>query len=80
MVNKFKCRNPLTIEERRLIKEGLDLNMTYREIAIHANRSKTTVIREAKRLGDIEDYDPDEAQRHFEYRQKVHLRYMGPMF
>ena len=72
MVEKWSCINPLTIEERRLIKEGLDLNMTYREISLHAGRCKSVVMREAKRLGNIKDYDPDKAQAHFEEKQKRH--------
>lgn len=70
MVEKWSTYNPLTIEERRLIKEGIDLNMSYREIGIHARRSKSVVMREAKRLGDFKNYDPDKAQNHFENKQK----------
>ena len=69
MVQKWSCVNPLTIQERRLIKEGLDLNMSYREIALHANRCKSVVLREAKRLGDVNKYDPDKAQKNFEDKQ-----------
>jgi IS30 family transposase len=70
MVGKWSCANPLTIEERRLIKEGLDLNMNYREISEHVGRCKSVVMREAKRLGDISEYDPDKAQAHFEKLQR----------
>lgn len=72
MVEKWSCINPLTIDERRLIKEGLDLNMSYREISIHAGRCKSVVMREAKRLGTCKDYDPDMAQAHFEDKQMRH--------
>jgi IS30 family transposase len=72
MVEKWSCQNPLSIEERKLIKEGLDANWTYREIAAHAKRGKSTIMREAKRLGDIKDYDPEKAQEHFEEIQKRH--------
>jgi len=70
MVGKWSSINPLNIEERRLIKEGLTLNMSYRQISLHCGRAKSVVIREAKRLGDIHLYDPDKAQKHFEDIQK----------
>jgi IS30 family transposase len=70
MVEKWSCINPLTLDERRLIKEGLDLNMCYREIGQHAGRSKSVVLRESKRLGDISKYDPDKAQKDFEEKQR----------
>ena len=72
MVEKWSCINPLSIEERKLIKEGLDLNMSYREISIHVGRCKSVVMREAKRLGDIKIYDPEKAQENFEEKQKRH--------
>lgn len=70
MVNKWSCKNPLTIEERRLIKEALDLNMNYREIGLHVGRHKSVVMREAKRLGDVSKYDAEMAQTHFEKKQR----------
>jgi IS30 family transposase len=70
MVGKWGCKNPLTIEERRKIKEGLDMQMTYREIADLVARNKTTIQYEVKRLGkDISKYDPEKAQEHFEQLQ-----------
>jgi IS30 family transposase len=71
MVSKWKTINPLTIQQRRLIKEGLDLNMSYSQIAAHAGRGKSVVMRESKRLGKIKDYDPEKAQKDFEAKQKL---------
>lgn len=70
MVSIWAAINPLTIEERRKIKEGLALNMYYREIAIHVGRCKSVVMRESKRLGDVSDYDPDLAQEDFETKMR----------
>lgn len=72
MVGKWSCFNPLTIEERRLIKEGLDLDMSYGKIALHVGRCKSVVMREAKRLRDIREYDPEKAQEDFEEKQNGH--------
>ena len=66
MVSKWSVRNPLTIEDRKKIHEGLKLNMSYGQMALHVGRSKSTVLRESKRLGDTSDYDPEKAQSHFE--------------
>lgn len=72
MVEKWSCINPLTIHERRLIKEGLDLNMSYREISLHTGRCKSVVLRESKRLGEVKNYEPEKAQEHFEQKQMRH--------
>lgn len=69
MVGKWSVKNPLTIEERIKIKEGLDLNLSYSQLAVFVGRYKSTVMREAKRLGTPEEYDPFEAQRNFEQGQ-----------
>ncbi len=67
MVNKMIApTNSLTMEERVKIKEALDMNLSYREIAEYVGRPKTTVCREAKRLGNYTDYDPIKAQKDFE--------------
>lgn len=66
MVTKWSVKNPLTIDERRKIQEGLELNMSYAQIALHVGRSKSAVLRESKRLGDTKNYDPEKAQSHFE--------------
>ena len=71
MVCEWIAYHPLTIDERKKIKEGLDLNMSYREIASHVGRVKSVVIREAKRLGNAKNYDPVEAQKDFENKQKL---------
>ena len=72
MVAKWIANNPLTIEERKKVKEGIDLRMSYREIAIHVGRAKSTVMREAKRLSPYPwNYDPDLAQADFEAKQKL---------
>ncbi len=70
MVGKWSCINPLTIEERRKVKEALDLNMTYSEMSLHVGRCKSVVMRESKRLGDVKIYDPEKAQEDFEEKQK----------
>ena len=70
MVCKWICINPLTIEERRKVKEALDMNMSYGEMAIHVGRCKSVVMRESKRLGSAWNYDPDKAQKDFETKQK----------
>lgn len=70
MVGKWSCRNPITIEEREKIKEGLDMDMSYRQLSQHVGRSKSTVMREAKRLGDVSNYEAKKAQEDFEFKQK----------
>lgn len=75
MVAKWKSFNPLTIEERKLVKEGLDMNMCYREIGIHVGRAKSVVMRESKRLGDVKKYDPEEAQQDFERKQVIKTKH-----
>lgn len=71
MVGKWSVKNPLTIEERRKIKEGLDRNLTYHEIAeyVGSGRNRSTIRRECSRLGNVQDYDPEKAQEHFESLQ-----------
>lgn len=71
MAGKWSVKNPLTLEERIRIKEGLDANLYYYQIAICIGRGKTTIIKESHRLGDIENYDPHAAQKHFENLQKL---------
>lgn len=70
MVEKWSVKNPLTLDERKKIKEGLDLGLSYSKLALHVGRYKSTVMRESKRLGDVSDYDPEKAQQHFENGQK----------
>lgn len=62
--------NPLKLEERIKIKEAIDLDMSYGQMAIHVGRSKSVVMREAKRLGKYTDYDPYDAQNDFEKKQQ----------
>ncbi len=71
MPNKWIAINPLTIEERILIKEALELDLTYSKMALHVGRDKSVVMRESKRLGDIRKYDPYKAQKDFEQKQKL---------
>jgi IS30 family transposase len=71
MVSRWAVKNPLTIDERRKIKEGIDLEMTYREIAQSLDRAKSTIQRECKRLGGFWNYDPYAAQDDFEAKQKL---------
>lgn len=66
MVTKWSVKNPLTIDERKKIQAALELNMSYGQMAEYVGRSKSTVLRECKRLGEVENYDPEKAQKHFE--------------
>lgn len=70
MAREWMVKNPLTIDERRKIKEGLDSGISYREIALSIGRNKTTIIYESKRLGNLDNYDPEKAQNDFERRQR----------
>ncbi len=70
MVGKFKVKNPLTLEERRKIQQGLTLNLSYSQLAQHVGRCKSVVMRESKRLGHPSKYTAEEAQKHFEYNQR----------
>lgn len=71
MVSKFKARNPLIIEERRKILNGLENNLSYGKIALSIGRAKSVVIKEAKRLGDIRSYNPEKAQKDFISKQRL---------
>lgn len=71
MVELWKVKNPLRIEERRKIKEAIDLGLSYQEMAFFVGRPKSTVQRESKRLGNFMNYDPDKAQNDFEEKQKI---------
>jgi IS30 family transposase len=66
MVCKWMAYNPLKLEERKKIKEAIDLNMSYSEMAEHVGRAKSVVMREAKRFGHYTLYDPEKAQQQFE--------------
>ena len=71
MPSKWIAINPLTLEERFKIKEGLILDMSYSQLALHVGRHKSVVMRESKRLGKAEDYDPIKAQADFEFKQTL---------
>lgn len=71
MVSEWIAVNPLTLEERRKVKEGIDLGMSYAQMAIHVGRCKSVVMRESKRLGKPSAYDPDMAQKDFQSKQKL---------
>jgi len=51
------------------MQEGLGLNLSYRELGLHVGRAKSTVMREARRLGDPAIYDAEKAQVDFEKKQ-----------
>ena len=68
-MNKWQVKNPLTIEEREKIQEGLSMSLSYRELGWYVERSKSTVMRESKRLGSPETYDAKKAQQDFERKQ-----------
>lgn len=69
MVGKWSVRNPLTFQERMVIKNGIENDLSYSEIAYSIKRANTTIKKEARRLGDVMDYDPVKAQEHFERKQ-----------
>jgi IS30 family transposase len=71
MICRWEVKNPLTLEERRRIKEGIDLDMSYQEIADYVGRSKSTVRRECIRLGSYQNYHPEKAQADFENKQRI---------
>lgn len=68
-MNRWQVKNPLTIEERSLLQEGLKLQLNYRELGEYVGRCKSTVLREARRLGDPSVYDAKKAQNDFETKQ-----------
>lgn len=69
-MEKWSCRNPLKLEDRQKIQEGLQLGLSSREIARMIHREKTVILRESMRLGDREKYDAILAQIHFETTQR----------
>lgn len=69
MVAYWSVCNPLTLEDRKKIKEGIDSGLSYGEIGFYVGRPKSTVMRESKRLGDPSKYDPIKAQKDFEQKQ-----------
>lgn len=71
MPGRWIAINPLSIEERLKVKEGLELDMSYSQLAEHVGRCKSVVMREAKRLGGPGDYDAYKAQQDFEAKQKL---------
>jgi IS30 family transposase len=77
MPGKWSCKNPLTLQERKLIAEALALDLSYRAMAEYVGRNKSTVMRESKRLGKVEDYDAEEAQDHFECMQRAGRKKMS---
>jgi len=68
---RWRAMNPLSIEERLKVKEGLDLDLSYGALATYVGRCKSVVMRESKRLGDIRKYDAYKAQEDFEAKQKL---------
>lgn len=68
---RFKGVNHLTIEDRKLIKKGLDQGLTYREIGESLDRSRAVIRREANRLGSFENYIPEKAQADFISKQRL---------
>lgn len=71
MVGKYKVKNHLTLDERRKIKEGIDADLSYLKIAESIGRAKSTIIREAKRLGGPGDYEPQLAHLDFKKKQML---------
>lgn len=76
MVGKWSVKNPLTLEERIKIKEGLDKGLSYAQLSEYVGRPKSTIRKECKcrgRAASIEEYDPVKAQMHFEETQRNKL-------
>ncbi len=71
MPGRWIAINPLSIDERLKVKEGLELDLSYSQLALHVGRCKSVVMREAKRLGKPEEYDAHKAQADFEAKQKL---------
>ena len=69
-MEKWSVLNPLTIEERRAIYDGINQDLSSREIAENLGRSKSTILREVRRLG-IDKYQPEIAQKQFEDIQRA---------
>jgi IS30 family transposase len=70
MIKRYKVKNPLTLEERKKIKEGLESFLTFKQIADTLGRAKSTVLRESKRLGRGR-YDPVKAHKDFRKKQML---------
>lgn len=71
MVSEWMVKNPLSLEERKMIKEGIDGGLSFRQIGLYVNRNKSTVMYEAKRLGKPDNYNPEKAQEDFERKQRA---------
>ena len=71
MVNKWKCKNPLTLSDRKNISQGICLGWSYGMIASDISRCKSVVIREVKRCGQFHLYDAEKAQADFEHKQTL---------
>ena len=69
MISKWQCKNALTHYQRVLLEQAIIKGLSYREIAEYVGRPKSTVMREAKRLGKPNDYNANEAQADFENKQ-----------
>lgn len=69
-MEKWSCRNPLTIEDRRVIQHGIESGLSSRQIGKEIIRCKSVILRESKRLGDSKEYNAELAQEHFENTQK----------
>lgn len=76
MISKWSVKNPLSLDERKQIYEGIQASLSYSNIAKIMNRAKSTIRRESLRLGGVDDYDPERAQKHFEALQEEKNRKM----
>ena len=68
-MNKWSCKNPLTLQQRKEIQDLESRGFSSREIGGMLSRAKSTILRELKRLGIDVEYDPDKAQQDFERKQ-----------
>lgn len=67
--NPWSVKNPLTFDERLKIAIGLSEGLSYGQLAKYVGRCKSVVMRESKRLGDANKYNPELAQKNFEQIQ-----------
>ena len=80
MVCKWMVNNPLTLDERKKIKECIDLKMSYGKMSKVIGRAKSTLLHEVQRRGGFESYDPVEAQMDFENKQFIRMKHRRNLY
>lgn len=68
---RLKGRNHLTLEDRKIIETGLEKNLTYFEIGLMINRTKSLIRRECNRFDDYKLCTAEKAQKDFLSKQKL---------